>query len=426
MSAQGKEEKKGEATNEVYEEKVVNDEYKIWKKNAPFLYDIVMTHALEWPSLTVEWLPDKVTHKDKDYSVQRLILGTHTSDNELNHLMFAEVRLPLPDTEIDARKYEEKQGYGGYSGVSGRLEIVQKINHPGEVNRARHMPQNANIIATKTASASVLLFDKTKHPSKPQKSGVSNPDLKLEGHKKEGYGISWSPLSEGHLLSGSDDGLVCFWDIQGNTKPGNNSVNATSIFEKHSDVVEDVAWNPHHKHLFASCGDDKQLIIWDLRSKQPAKEPIKAHDGEVNCLSFNPFSEYLFVTGSADKTVALWDTRNLSAKIHSLESHREQIFNVAWCPDQEPILASCGADRRVNVWDLSKIGRSQTPEDAEDGPPELLFVHGGHTDKISDFSWNKNEEWMIASVADNNILQIWQPTDNICTDDEPQNAETKP
>jgi hypothetical protein len=33
--------------------------YKIWKKNSPFLYDVVMTHALEWPSLTVQWLPGK-------------------------------------------------------------------------------------------------------------------------------------------------------------------------------------------------------------------------------------------------------------------------------------------------------------------------------------------------------------------------------
>lgn len=31
------------------------------------------------------------------------------------------------------------------------------------------------------------------------------------------------------------------------------------------------------------------------------------------------------------------------------------------------------------MWDLSRIGEEQTPEDAEDGPPELLFVHGGHT-----------------------------------------------
>ncbi len=26
---------------------------------------------------------------------------------------------------------------------------------------------------------------------------------------------------------------------------------------------------------------------------------------------------------------------------------------------------------------FSKIGEEQTPEDAEDGPPELLFIHGG-------------------------------------------------
>jgi hypothetical protein len=49
---------------------------------------------------------------------------------------------------------------------------------------------------------------------------------------------------------------------------------------------------------------------------------------------------------------------------------------------------------------------TQTPEDAEDGPPELLFIHGGHTGKISDFNWNHNDDWVIASVAEDNILQV--------------------
>ena len=52
--------KEGEGEAET-EEKIINEEYKIWKKNAPFLYDLVMTHALEWPSLTIEWMPDKET-----------------------------------------------------------------------------------------------------------------------------------------------------------------------------------------------------------------------------------------------------------------------------------------------------------------------------------------------------------------------------
>lgn len=41
------------------EEKIVNEEYKTWKKNAPFLYDLMLSTALEWPTLTTQWLPDK-------------------------------------------------------------------------------------------------------------------------------------------------------------------------------------------------------------------------------------------------------------------------------------------------------------------------------------------------------------------------------
>lgn len=45
---------------------------------------------------------------------------------------------------------------------------------------------------------------------------------------------------------------------------------------------------------------------------------------------------------------------------------------VQWSPHNETILASSGTDRRLHVWDLSKIGEEQSPEDAEDGPPELV------------------------------------------------------
>jgi len=53
---------------------------------------------------------------------------------------------------------------------------------------------------------------------------------------------------------------------------------------------------------------------------------------------------------------------------------------------------------------MSRFDREQTEEEKADGPPELLFVHGGHTDRISDISWNPNEKLMLASTADDNIL----------------------
>ena len=67
-------------------------------------------------------------------------------------------------------------------------------------------------------------------------------------------------------------------------------------------------------------------------------------------------------------------------------------------------MASSSSDRRVNIWDLSRIDKPQTDEEKKDGPPELLFVHGGHTAKISDISWNHNERLMMASCAEDNIL----------------------
>ncbi|MCQ2815703.1 MAG: hypothetical protein MJ252_00405 [archaeon] len=39
------------------DDEVEIDDYKIWKKNAAYLYDILITQNMDWPSLTVSWLP---------------------------------------------------------------------------------------------------------------------------------------------------------------------------------------------------------------------------------------------------------------------------------------------------------------------------------------------------------------------------------
>ncbi|KPP64096.1 histone-binding protein RBBP7-like [Scleropages formosus] len=374
--------------DDAVEERVINEEYKIWKKNTPFLYDLVMTHALEWPSLTVQWLPDVNRPEGKDYAVHRLVLGTHTSD-EQNHLVIASVQIPNDDAQFDASHYDSEKGeFGGFGSVSGKIEIEIKINHEGEVNRARYMPQNPCIIATKTPTSDVLT---------PAESAVLTCVCGVTRRR-----------------------TICLWDISGVPKEG-KIVDAKTIFTGHTAVVEDVSWHLLHESLFGSVADDQKLMIWDTRSNNTAKpsHSVDAHTAEVNCLSFNPYSEFILATGSADKTVALWDLRNLKLKLHSFESHKDEIFQVQWSPHNETILASSGTDRRLNVWDLSKIGEEQSAEDAEDGPPELLFIHGGHTAKISDFSWNPNEPWVICSVSEDNIMQVWQMAENIYNDEEP-------
>lgn len=83
------------------------------------------------------------------------------------------------------------------------------------------MPQNPNIIATKTVMGPVYIFDRTRHPSQPTADSVCTPDLRLTGHTREGqvfrcdltfsYGISWHRQQEGYILSASEDSTVCYW-----------------------------------------------------------------------------------------------------------------------------------------------------------------------------------------------------------------------
>lgn len=45
-------------------------------------------------------------------------------------------------------------------------------------------------------------------------------------------------------------------------------------------------------------------------------------------------------------------------------------------------------------------------------------MHGGHTNHLADFSWNPNEPWLVASAAEDNLLQIWKVAEGIVSKDD--------
>ena len=45
--------------------------------------------------------------------------------------------------------------FGGFGAITGKIDVEIKMNHEGEVNRARYMPQNPNLLATKSPSSEV-------------------------------------------------------------------------------------------------------------------------------------------------------------------------------------------------------------------------------------------------------------------------------
>jgi histone-binding protein RBBP4 len=165
-------------------------------------------------------------------------------------------------------------------------------------------------------------------------------------------------------------------DTKGGFSKSSRTLTPVSTYKYHHATVNDVDHHAVHQHWIGTVSDDLSWKLIDTReapSSKPARDVANAHTDAINSIAFHPDPDYnmLVATGSADKSIGLWDLRNTEQKIHSFEFHRHEVISLQWHPHSANILASSSNDRRICFWDLGDVGKEQTPEEAEDGPPEL-------------------------------------------------------
>ncbi|KRH92298.1 Nucleosome remodeling factor, subunit CAF1/NURF55/MSI1, partial [Pseudoloma neurophilia] len=317
------------------ENKVILEEYKLWKKNSPYLYDMMVTHSLCWPSLSVQFFPDAVRNEKKGTTTQRLLISTHTSKKDDEFLKIMSVT--IPDTVFsDEYSFDIK------------LSVDQQIRVEDDINRARMNYKACNIIAAHSDSQNIHIFDYTKHI---KEETTFSPQIILKGHTKGGYGLSWNPLKKNILSSSGEDSLVCVFDIEKET---------CLQLKGHESVAGDCCFSYFSQNQLLSCGDDKNVLIWDIRNKDFLKIE-RAHNAEIYSLNCSPLEENIFATGSKDNSVKIWDLRKTNKEVYQLLYHKAEVLQVQFSPHFPNILASSGSDRRVCIWDIEKIGQQQTP-----------------------------------------------------------------
>ena len=270
-------------------QKKTDKAHKTWKKNSSLLYDLVMIQVLETPSLTVQWLPEtRPVPGYPDFVEHRFLIGTYSStiaQEEVvertekrgrkpapravprDYLIEAGVQFPrsIGETREDMNTEERAENNELYK--QAQVDVIGKYGHQGEVNRARYLPQNPRIIATKSGGdgGELYLFDLDALGDRllTNKAEFSADHyVTLRGHTKEGYGLCWNERKAGYLLSGSYDHRVCVWDAVGGeskVRGKEKQLDPLNTFNGHSDYVADVAWSPHEDSVFYSVGDDKKV-----------------------------------------------------------------------------------------------------------------------------------------------------------------------
>ncbi|KAI0990544.1 hypothetical protein GJ496_011508 [Pomphorhynchus laevis] len=400
-----------------FEEVVLNEEYKIWRKNVPYLYNLMFTHSLKWPSLSIDFLSDiarpeftsvdssdsgSCTTSIPSYSLHRVLIGTHTNSQEPNYIHIATLRIPdrgkqkFDSSTFDQQTQEHIIQGGSKNWANFKIDI--SICHgENEVNRALAMPQNPCVIATRSTSSDVLIFDYTKHPSKSTSIDV-NAQLTLKKHESGGYGIQWNCVSPGVLATCGEDGLICCWDIgSGSTSPiWNSQLQNTSC--------NDVAWHNVDQDIIISGDAEGNVCLWDIRANSNSLIKKCVSNSEINCVAMNPICWQALAIGCENGQTALYDLRSMHSAVRYFSLGSNRIEQVRWSPHSESVFATSTCNR-LHIWDISK----HNTDKCSSLPSDLEFVHAGHVGLVYDFSWNQNEAGVIASVSADNLLQVWQP-----------------
>lgn len=259
-------------------------------------------------------------------------------------------------------------------------------------SRICHCPASPDIVFTSGPRCGLNVFDLRTQPASPVDTFM-HPLASFQDCGATSSALDWSIINEGYVASGSDNGKVCVWDALNQYKspvvefsPPQEMIVRVGRFRPF--ITECVCWHPSDSSLIFSSDMSGNVHQCDLRQK--AQTCILKRDEACLCVSVNPVERFLLATAGGSGSVCLWDNRNLSHPLHTMIGHAKAVNRLRWNPFNCSSLASCGMDGRVCLWDLGRIGSAITPEQEREGPPELVFVHGGHTDSVIDVSWNPN------------------------------------
>ncbi|KAJ9105659.1 hypothetical protein QFC19_003431 [Naganishia cerealis] len=382
-------------------EKIINEEFKIWKKTVPLLYDTIHSQALDFPSLSIAWLPDYTVSDNKNFITVKFLYGTNTSQHSQDYLKLGSLQLPSTLAPDFASFNPNAQSIPIPVGDSTTdFKAVSSWKHNGEINKIRLSPDASSAI-TFDNSGDVHLYDL---------SAVNKPPTSFVYHKQEGYALEW--VLNDRFLSGANDSQIVLWDV---SKP----LTPLQAFKSHTAVINDLSHSVPSQHLFGSVADDYWTHIHDLRSSVNDGPAIKTQTSHVqNAISFHPQIATLYAVAGKDKVVNVYDLRNPNEPFRKLFGHTESVAGVQWNLDSEPeLLTSWGYDRRVITWNLAALNEDFSYPDSEEGgrkraaksaDPCLYFIHGGHTGRVNDVSIHPKIPSLYATCGDDSLLEVYR------------------
>ena len=175
---------------------------------------------------------------------------------------------------------------------------------------------------------------------------------------------------------------------------------ATTQLIAHDKEVYDVAFAPASEHLFATCGADGSVRLFDLRSLEHSTIVYEETAGPSHLLRLNwnkCDSNYIATLQLDSQSALVLDLRMPFTPVARL-SHTASVNAIAWAPHSSCHLCTGGSDSEALIWDISTM-----PKPIKD--PILAYSAEG---AINNLQWSTAQpDWVSIVFGDKmQILRV--------------------
>jgi len=199
------------------------------------------------------------------------------------------------------------------------------------------------------------------------------------------------------FISADHNGCVKVWNV--------DEFQPVSVYHGHSDTIWCAAFHSSFSDTFASCSQDGNIFIWDLRQAKPANKLEREFLPSLpTCIAWQPGVDHSLAIGTENGLVAMQDCRVGVGVPTVIEMHTRFVHRLAFAPHQTNLLASVSNDCTSAVATFSNAGSRSVCRFSD----HKDFVHGVSWNPLSSYlhtcSWDgtvKSHNVRQAAAEDN-------------------------
>ena len=236
----------------------------------------------------------------------------------------------------------------------------------------------------------------------PSKRGKDSVSLRPGSHTDAVMALSWNPIHQQVIASGSADKTVKLWDI---TKAESelDKCNA-GTYTHHRDKVQAVEWHPKESTLLATGSFDHTIAILDARTNGENVKRVKIQS-DCEALAWDPFHPEYLTVATEDGTLYCWDVRKFETNTPAwtkLSSEFGGMNDLTYNPNIPGMMATCSVDKTVTLWDTYEGGKF-----APNAPPKPCMSKDMCAGKLYTVKFYPSSPWLVGCAGSGKELSLW-------------------